>query len=169
MQDYIGEDKVNKAMRNFLEAHKYKTPYPTSLDFLSYLEPQVPDSLSYLIDDWFKEITLYDNRLNSATYEKKDDNKYKVTFYIESYKIKADTLGVETITTINDWVDIGLFSDEAGEDLEFIKRIKLNQPNTTYTVEVDFKPVKAAVDPKQLLIDKSYEDNVVLLKGDVAG
>ena len=59
LQDYIGEDKVNTAMRHFLEEYKYrKPPYPNSLDFLRHLEPQVPDSLKYLINDWFKEITL---------------------------------------------------------------------------------------------------------------
>ena len=46
LQDYIGEEKVNTALRNFLEEFKYrKPPYPTSLDFMKHLEPQVPDSL----------------------------------------------------------------------------------------------------------------------------
>ena len=84
LQDYIGEEKVNTAMRNFLEEFKYrKPPYPTSLDFMKHLEPQVPDSLKYLINDWFKEITLYDNRLIEASYQKQENGKYLITMDIE--------------------------------------------------------------------------------------
>ena len=69
LQDYIGEDKVNRALKNFLAEFRYaQPPYPTSLDFLEHLEKEVPDSLNYLIQDWFKEITLYDHRLMDASY-----------------------------------------------------------------------------------------------------
>lgn len=161
LQDYIGEDKVNTAMRDFLDEYKYmKPPYPTSLDFLRHLEPQVPDSLNYLIKDWFKEITLYDNRLKEARYKKLDNGKYEVTMDLESYKVKADSIGNETKVAINDWIDIGLFSDANEEKLLFEKRVKINKPNMTFTIEVDSLPRKAAIDPRHLLIDRVYEDNI---------
>ena len=71
LQDYIGEEKVNTALKGFLEEYKYKKPpYPTSLDFMEYLEPQVPDSLNYVIKYWFKKITYYDNRLKKRFIQK---------------------------------------------------------------------------------------------------
>ena len=37
LQDYIGEDKVNEAIREFLKQYAFKgPPYPTSLDLESY-------------------------------------------------------------------------------------------------------------------------------------
>ena len=88
LQDYIGEEKVNNALKSFLEEFRYKEPpYPTSLDFLKHLEKEVPDSLNYLIDDWFKEITLYDYRLKDATYTEQPDGNYMVTMDIEAYKL----------------------------------------------------------------------------------
>ena len=161
LQDYIGEDKVNRAMRDFLEAYKYKAPpYPTSLDFLKYLEPQVPDSLSYLINDWFKEITLYDNRLKEATYKKLKNGKYEVSIDVEAHKMKADTIGNETEMEIRDWIDIGAFSDDEEENLIFEKRVKINKENMSFTFEVDELPAKAAIDPRHLLIDRVYDDNI---------
>lgn len=161
LQDYIGEEKVNEAMRNFLEVYKYrKPPYPTSLDFLAYLEPLVPDSLQYLITDWFKEITLYDNRLIDATYSELPSGKFEVSMNIESYKIKADTIGNETRVPINDWVDIGVFSDDDEEILLFEKRVKIDQNEMTFVFEVDSLPAKAAIDPRRLLVDRVYSDNV---------
>ena len=165
LQDYIGEDKVNLALHNFLEEFKYKKPpYPTSYDFLKYLEPEVPDSLKYLITDWFKEITLYDNRLKEANYKKLDNGKYQVSMNIESYKIKADTLGKETKIAINDWIDIGVFTDKDEKHLLYQKRVKFDKDKMNFTFEVDSLPVKAAIDPRHILIDRIYSDNIKTVK-----
>ncbi len=161
LQDYIGEDSLNVAMKSFLKEYRYRnTPYPSSLDFLRHLEPRVPDSLKYLVKDWFKEITLYDNRLKEANYKMLDNGKYEVTLEIESSKIKSDSLGNETKTTINDWIDVGFFMDDAEEELYQQKRMKFNKEKSSITVQLDKLPVKAAIDPRHLLIDRVYTDNI---------
>jgi len=161
LQDYIGEDSLNIAMKSFLKEYRYRnTPYPSSLDFLRHLEPRVPDSLKYLVKDWFKEITLYDNRLKEANYKMLNNGKYEVTLEIESSKIKSDSLGNETKTTINDWIDVGFFMDDAEEELYQQKRMKFNKEKSSITVQLDKLPVKAAIDPRHLLIDRVYTDNI---------
>jgi len=161
LQDYIGEDKVNNALKSFLEEYRYaKPPYPTSLDFLRHLEPQVPDSLNYLITDWFKEITLYDYRLKEANYTELANGKYEVSMDIEAYKIKADTIGKETKVKLNDWVDIGVYADDNEEVLMFYKRVLFNENEMNFTFEVDSLPAKASIDPKRLLIERVTKDNV---------
>jgi hypothetical protein len=161
LQDYIGEEKVNRAMRGFLEEYRYQEPpYPTSLDFLRYLEPEVPDSLAYLIDDWFKEITLYDNRLKEANYQLQDNGKYLISIDIESYKLRADSMGNESKIAIDDWIDIGVFADSDEEILMYEERVKINENNMSFSFELDSLPAKAAIDPRMLLIDRVYKDNV---------
>ena len=160
LQDYIGEEKVNMAMKNYLDEYKYlDSPYSTSLDFLKHLEPQVPDSLKHLIADWFKEITLYDNRMKEATYKKLENGKYELTTKIVSVKMHADTMGNETQVDINDWIDIGVL-DKDEESLIHIERVKIDQPEMTFTFSLDTIPAKAAIDPRRLLIDRVYDDNV---------
>ncbi len=167
LQDYIGEEKVNTAMNEFLDKYRYQNPpYPSSLDFIEYLEPKVPDSLQYLIKDWFQEITLYDNRLKESSYKKLDNGKYEVSMTVESYKIKADSLGNETKVPINDWIDIGVFADSDEEKLVYEKRVKINQNQTNFTFQVDSLPVKAAIDPRKLLIDRVYDDNIKNVEGE---
>ena len=166
LQDYIGEDKVNKAMSNFLAEFRYKAPpYPTSLDFLRHLEPQVPDSLNYLIEDWFKSITLYDFRLKDATYVKNEAGKYEVTIEMENRKLKADTIGNEKEVPLDDWVDIGLFKDSEENELLALERIQFNSNMQKYTFTVDTIPAKAAIDPNRILIERVYEkDNFKTVK-----
>ncbi|MFT4754525.1 MAG: ABC-2 type transport system permease protein [Salibacteraceae bacterium] len=165
LQDYIGEDSVNKAMRTFLEEYRYKKPpYPTSLDFLRHLDPVVPDSMKYLVEEWFKEITLYDNRLTDATYSELENGKFAVTMRIETTKIKADSLGNETKVAMNDWIDIGLFADDDEDHLMYQKRVKFDQPEMTFTMVVDSLPAKAGIDPRHILIDRVYSDNIKSVK-----
>ncbi|MGB0430803.1 MAG: M1 family aminopeptidase [Bacteroidia bacterium] len=160
LQDYIGEKKVNNAMKNFLNEFKYrKPPYPTSLDFLKHLEPEVPDSLKYLITDWFKDITLYDNRLTEATYKELPNGKFEVSMQTESYKIKADTIGKETKVPVNDWIDIGAFADDDEKNLIYSKRVFIDKNSMNFSFVIDEKPARVAIDPRQLLIDRVYKDN----------
>lgn len=160
LQDYIGEAKVNLAMKNYLDEYKHVgPPYSTSLDFLRYLEPQVPDTLKYLINDWFKEITLYDNRVKEASYKKLDNGKYELTLKVESVKMRADTMGNETKFPMNDWVDIGVMDGDE-KKLIYQKRVKIDQPEMAFTLTLDTIPAKAAIDPRRLLIDRVYDDNV---------
>jgi hypothetical protein len=161
LQDYIGEDKVNSALKSFLEEFRYKDPaYPTTLDFLAHLTPQVPDSLSYLITDWFKEITLYDYRLKNATYKATADDKYLVSMDIEAYKIKADTIGIETKVAQNDWVDLGVYADDEEQPI-YSKRVLFTDSLMHFTFEVAAVPTKAAIDPKRLLIERVITDNIL--------
>ncbi|MEJ6736670.1 MAG: M1 family aminopeptidase [Flavobacteriales bacterium] len=161
LQDYIGEKKVNTAMKKFLAEFRYaKPPYPTSLDFIRHLETQVPDSLNYLIDDWFKEITLYDYRLKEANYTVLANGNYEVSMDIEALKLKADTLGKETNVDVNDWADIGVFADADEKELMFYKRVKFDKENMNFTFEVDSLPAKAAIDPRRILIERNIKDNV---------
>ena len=164
LQDYIGEDKVNAAMKSFLEAYKYKTPYPTSLNFLDHLSPQVPDSLHYLIDDWFKEITLYDNRLLSAKARSLDNGKYAIDLEIEARKVKSDSIGNEQEVALNEWIDVGLFADADEEILMHQKRVKFTDKKSVVTLTVDSLPAKAAIDPRHILIDRVFDDNIKTVK-----
>jgi len=165
LQDYIGEDKVNTAMRNFLNEFKYKAPpYPSSYDFMKYLNTEVPDSMKYLIDDWFMNITLYDNRVKEATYTKLDNGKYLVNMEVESRKLRADTIGLETEVPLTEWIDIGAFADEDEDVLMYQKRVRITKKHNTFSFEVDSLPVKAAIDPRHLLIDRIYSDNIKTVK-----
>ncbi len=167
LQDYIGEDSVNQAMQEFLELYRYQEPpYPTSLDFLKILEPKVPDSLNYLITDWFKEITLYDYRLKEADYQVLDNGKYQVNLSIEAYKMRVDSIGTETKIDFRDWVDIGIYTDEDEKELAVVERVLFDNNKLEISLVVDKIPVKAAIDPKRLLIERTISDNVksVLLK-----
>ena len=65
---------------------------------------------------------------------------------------------------MDDWIDIGVFADSYEEKLIFIKRVKIDSPEMTFTFEIDSIPAKLAIDPYHLLIDRVYEDNIKTAK-----
>ena len=79
---------------------------------------------------------------------------------IESKKIRADSIGNEKSIPLDEWVDIGFFTDKDEKELIGQKRIKIVQNKTNISFQLDSLPLKAAIDPRHLLIDKVYSDNI---------
>jgi ABC-2 type transport system permease protein len=163
LADYIGEDKVNLALRNFLEKNRYaKGPFPDTRGFVAALREQSPPELQYVITDMFESIVLYENKAVSATYAETPDKKYKVTLKTSSQKKKSDGSGNETPMTIHDLIDVGVFSGTK----EHLKRLNLHkewitQENGIFEFVVDEKPTFAGIDPYNKLIDRDPADNLV--------
>lgn len=166
LQDYLGEELVNKSLSNFVSDYGFQAaPYPTSQTYIDkYLEPIVPDTMKYLIDDWFREITLYDNRAEAVTFVKENDSTYVVSLKTVSKKLKADTLGTETEIPVADWIDFGVFggkSGDVGENGEplYVGRHKI-WSDTTLQVTVHKRPARGGIDPYYKLIDRIPGDNL---------
>ncbi len=170
IQDLIGEDKVNTALKNFLDEYKHfkKGVYPTSENLYDAIHKITPDSLKYVVEDGFKKIVLYENRVKEATTKKLDNGSYETTFIVNSKKIYYDDTGREEQTDSNsNYIEIGLF----GEDIVDKQEVTLKNPyyleykwlqpgDNTFTVITDQKPIKAGIDPYNKLIDRNSNDNL---------
>ncbi len=162
LQDYISEDSVNAAFRRYLNEWKYKdAPYPTSADLLREIRRVTPDSLQYIIHDMFESITLFENKVTDATFEEIAKDEFAVSLKVSAEKMRADSTGMETPIPINDWIDIGIYGkNKAGKDsLIYLRKHKVNQKETTYSLTVKTKPLKAGIDPLHKLIDRHSNDN----------
>ena len=103
LADYIGEDKLNLALHNFLMQYRYANandsqsgPYPDTRQFVDAVRAQTPPELQYYITDSFESIVLYDNKALTATVTQRPDKRYKVTLTVQSRKVRSDGSGNET-------------------------------------------------------------------------
>jgi ABC-2 type transport system permease protein len=174
LEDYVGEENLNAQIRRFAEAVKFQEPpYTTTKEFLSYLQQAVPARYDGLLDDLFRDITLYENRAQEATWHRREDGKYLVRLDVDAQKFHADGLGAETEVPMDAWVDVAVFGDETengspeGEVLAMEKR-RVTGPGVIEMV-VDEEPRRAGIDPYNKLIDRNPENNVVKVsRGDEA-
>jgi len=164
LQDYIGEDKVNQALRKLIANYGNGDKYPTSDVLTSYFKEITPDSLKYVVDDLFSKITLFENRVVEPTAKKVNDG-YEVTIPIQSIKYYADKAGNEKRTTLHDYIDVGVFAMQKGkEKLVYLQRQKLTAEKNTIKVQIKEKPIRAGIDPVYKLVDRNTEDNTAVVE-----
>jgi ABC-2 type transport system permease protein len=181
LADYIGEDKVNLALHNFLMQYRYANAhnqvdaadstrgaqsvdgrYPDTRMLVDALRAQTPPEYQYLIDDGFNRIVLYDDKALSATSKKLPDGKFEVTLEVQARKSQSDGNGVETPMPLADYIDIGVFKGVKDEETPlYMKREKLTQEHQRFTIVVDEQPTRAGIDPYNKLIDRIADDNVI--------
>jgi aminopeptidase N len=160
LQDYVGEDKLNAVLHEFVQAVAFQNPpYTNSLELIDRIRKIVPPEFAYIIPDMFESITLYENRALSATYKQRPDGKYEVNLKVAAKKIQAGELGEEKDLPLADWIDIGVL-DSDGKAL-YMTRHKIEKPETEFTIVVDRVPAKAGIDPWNKLVDRKPDDNVV--------
>jgi len=173
LQDEIGEDAVNRALRRFLHDHAFKpAPYPTSLELVNDFRAEAPADKQQLITDLFEKITLYDLKTKSAVAKKRPDGRWDVTLSVEAKKFYANGQGKETqAPLVGETVDVGVFTAEPGKkafsakDVLYMERHPIRTGLQTYTVTVAKKPLFAGVDPYNKRIDRNSEDNDVKVTG----
>jgi ABC-type transport system involved in multi-copper enzyme maturation permease subunit len=165
LKEMIGEDAVNRALRNLINKYAYAPPpYPTSYVLVDALREQTPTNLQYLIKDLFEDITLFSNRTLQAAAVKRADGEYEVTINVEARKYKADGNGFEAEVPVNDWIDIGAFAKPAAGrkygDTIYRQRMHITQRASTFKFTTTQLPEKAGIDPFALLIDRNPDDNM---------
>lgn len=182
LSDYIGEDTLNKALKNYaIDFGFQEPPYTTSLEFVSYLRAVTPDSLQYFIDDSFLEITVYNNRVLEADVTPLEDGTYEVSIEAQVSKYRADEKGRRLYKSIagdslivkpeggraiesyplGDYVEVGIFrtNDEGDEEILYLRKHKIEEIINNFTIIVDQEPQEVGIDPFNKLIDTNSEDN----------
>jgi ABC-2 type transport system permease protein len=167
LQEYIGEAPLNRALRDYIAQVGFQEPpYTISYELYEHLKRATPDKYRYLLEDMFEKITLYDNRALTATVKERDDGKFELTLELQVRKLYADGKGTETpVEVLADWVEVGAYVEREGEDGEKIDEpiyLELHQftaEETSVTLVLDERPIRAGVDPRKLLIDRSPRDN----------
>ncbi len=163
LQDYVGEDKLDAILKQFLIDKGFQQPpYTTSKEFVAALSAALGPQWQPLLDDFFWKITLFDDRMLDATAKQLPDGRYEVTMKVHAGMAYADGKGKETRAAPNIPIAIGVFA--AGQDGQdgkplYLEKRLLPDGDSTITVTVAGKPAIAGIDPYNELIDKVPGDN----------
>jgi ABC-type transport system involved in multi-copper enzyme maturation permease subunit len=165
LRDEIGEENLNRALSNFIRDKAFQqAPFTTTREFMDYLRAESPPETHALLDDLFAKIIFYDNRVTSATAQRRPDGKFDVRIDFDAAKREANGEGAEIPLPVNDWIDVGVFTRASGDSEEKEKVLYLQRHHVTagaksLTVVVDEQPYEVGVDPYNKLIDRIPDDN----------
>ncbi|MBK8263442.1 MAG: ABC transporter permease subunit [Nannocystis sp.] len=176
LKDLVGEAWLNAALRELLREHASQgPPFPTSRALIDRLRRAIPAEYAYLIEDLFETITLYDNKVESASAQALADGRFAVKATLRLRKLRADELGNESEVAIaGDFIDVGVFAapgpdeGELGAALLLEKRRFVVKEGETTEIEVvvDRAPATFGIDPYHKLIDRHLKDNTRALSLD---
>jgi aminopeptidase N len=171
LQERMGEDRVNRALRNLLQRYRFKgAPYPRSLDLVEALRAEArTDEEQNLITDLFERVILYDLEVTAPTAVRRADGKWEVRVPVEAKKYAVDGRGAETETTLAEHIEVGLFTAEPGRDgfdakhVIVMERWPIRSGAQVLRFVTDRKPTHAGIDPYSYYIDRNSRDNVMRL------
>jgi aminopeptidase N len=168
LQERLGEDAVNRALRSVLEKYKFKgAPYPRSIELVEAFrrEAKTPEDQA-LITDLFERITVYDLKVQEPKAVKRPDGKWDVTVPVEAKKFYVAGKGEEKEAPLNDRINIGLFTAQPGLgtfDRKNVIRMEaqpIRSGKQVLRFVTDKKPTHAGVDPYNFYIDRNSDDNI---------
>ncbi|QIL75304.1 ABC transporter permease/M1 family aminopeptidase [Hymenobacter sp. HDW8] len=164
LSQYIGQDRVNGALRQLLAKHRPGTiPRPTSLDLYQELQTATPDSLQPLLHDLFEVNTFWELATETATAKQLKAGGWQVTLTLQANKLVVDSAGTETKLPMKDWVEIGVFAPaESGKGIGkqlYLQKHLIKSGKQTIVLMIPDKPAKVSFDPSHLLIDWELVDN----------
>ena len=90
------------------------------------------------------------SRPERAVVEPTGTGEYQVTLDVVAKKLRADSIGRETETPMNDLVEIGVFAPGEGDGLGaplYLKRHRIRSGKQTIRITVPREPARAGIDP----------------------
>ena len=171
LKDYLGQDAVDAALRNFVADAAYRTdPYPTSRELIKNLRAQATtDEQQELITDMFERITLWDLKVEDATVQERDDGRFDVSINVSAAKFEASGSGEQTEVPLDMPIDIGIFSmdpddvTEGDEHVLVLEKHRVETGQMSFELVVNEKPSHVGIDPYNKLIDRNSDDNLQAL------
>jgi hypothetical protein len=110
-----------------------------------------------LIDQWTREIVLYDLRVDAVRARRRADGRYDVIVRIAAGKSRAEGQGNEQPLPFNEPIEIAVATDMKVLDS---RRHALRRGMNEIGITVDSRPSLVTVDPWITRIDRNPADNV---------
>ncbi|MFT6700222.1 MAG: ABC-2 type transport system permease protein [Pseudomonadales bacterium] len=166
LRDRIGEENMNKALRQLIEKYKFSdSVQPTTLDLVAALKSHANQDAHDFIDTQFNQISIYDIKVEDSELVKQENGEYLLTLNIVAKQFEADGEGEETEQEFDDFVEVVLFSEDPNDfsvDNKVLYREKhrLLTGENSITISASVRPEFVGVDPFVRFIDRDSRDNV---------
>jgi ABC-2 type transport system permease protein len=161
LSDLLGEAAVNRALRRLVRERAFPSPQPTAGDLLAALHAEAPEVHRPLIDQWLREVVLYDLKVESATYVPLADGRYRVTARIAAAKT-ARRGGEDVTLALDEDLDVGVFSEhpDSGDTAPlYAAKHRFTGGATEVSVTVSALPAYVGVDPFLHRVELERTDN----------
>ncbi|MCP3143693.1 ABC transporter permease/M1 family aminopeptidase [Pyxidicoccus xibeiensis] len=163
LRDLLGEAAVNRALSRLVRERAWPNASPTTHHLLAALRAEAPEGHHVLIDQWMKQVVLYDLKVESATSEPLADGRFRVTARIGAAKA-ARRAGSDHPLDMDEQLDLAVFPRHPDrmspeEPALYAAKHRIVGASTEVSVVVNERPEYIGVDPFLLRIELEKGDN----------
>jgi ABC-2 type transport system permease protein len=156
MYKFLGEEKINKALKSFYDKYSYPNKPPVSTDLINEFYLVADKNLHSKIDELFKQIVTYDLGLIAADAVQNADGSYTVNIDASALKSIEDGKGKNENLAFTEPIEAAIFFEKNKKQIVILKADE-NKVRTQLVFSE--KPLKVVLDPEGKFLDKSEEDN----------
>lgn len=164
MRDLVGEEALNRALRRLLREHGAASPPATTLDLLAALRAEAAPEHHALIEEWMREVSFLDLRVESASAQPLPDGRYRVTATVLGRKTFDPAGGVQTTEVpLDEMIDVAVYAvHPLGTDAAplYAGKHRLRTGQNEVTFEVQGRPGFISLDPFERRIEAERADNI---------
>jgi ABC-2 type transport system permease protein len=143
----IGEEKVNAALKDVYDHHRFPLPPPETTDLINALYIYGPKER---VDELFKQIITYDNKIINAKVTRAGSG-YRIDYNLSLQKYRENGMGKRVLLPFNELVELELTDDQG--------HTKIYKVNGSGSLQTNRLPVKILLDPNIDFIDTFTPDN----------
>jgi aminopeptidase N len=161
LMEHMGEERMDAAMRDFIGAFKDGPDFPLLQDLVEALRPHAPDTAAYdaFTKQWFYDVVVPEFKVESATVTApaKDGDPWRTVITVRNANTATVPLEVAVTNGEERWPEASICrtpkeraaaATQRPEYRDARARGTISAGETiALTIESDFKPTKAVVDP----------------------
>jgi hypothetical protein len=155
LEQMLGEEKVNTALRSLLTAHAYPKSPPTSEDLVEELYKVSSPGMKIAIDELFKQIIIYDSKVTGVKLTKVNNNEFQLKFEASVNKYRENGYGKRELL-VTDKIDVGIITDD---NIIHNQSYEVKNGGVAGTARFTKKPLRIVIDPYLKTIDSFVKDN----------
>ena len=162
LADRVGEQRINTALKQFLKQYQYvENGYPTTLNLMAYLSDVVPPDQQGYLDRSFREINMYDLRMNEVDVRELPNGEFEVTLTINAGRVLSQGPGSEEEVALDEQVQIALSAAHpiAQDEPSYLQMHNIVSGENKVKIVVPSRPGFATIDPYIHFIDLDIENN----------
>lgn len=164
LRDLLGEDVLNGALRRLLRGHGAAGPAATTEDLLAALRAEAPPEHHALIDEWVREVSFLDLRIEAASAQALPGGRYRVTATVVGRKTFDPAGGVApTEVPLDELIDVAVYAEHpSGTNAAplYAGKHRLRTGQTEVTFETSGRPGFISLDPFERRIEAERADNI---------
>jgi ABC-2 type transport system permease protein len=165
LRDLMGEEALNRALRRLLKEHGAGSRPANTLDLVAALHAESPPEQHALIDEWIREVTFYDLRVEQASARPLGGGRWLVTARIRGGKTihPGGRIEDERAAPLDELVDVAVYARHplSTDDRPlYAAKQRLRTGANEVTFEVRGRPGFISVDPFERRIEVERADNV---------